>query len=124
MFFTTEKIGKLDNTRLLTQIENEETKKPRVIILRGPSGNYTTYDQLISSSKLNRADPSDDALDAATRKVLPHQVCNLQFTSGTTGNPKAAMLTHQYEPPWIPLLCVLSPPLTRPKATSSTTPAS
>lgn len=27
-------------------------------------------------------------------RVLPHLVCNLQFTSGTTGRPKAAMLTH------------------------------
>jgi fatty-acyl-CoA synthase len=25
-----------------------------------------------------------------------HDVVNLQFTSGTTGSPKAAMLTHQY----------------------------
>ena len=27
-----------------------------------------------------------------------HDVINLQFTSGTTGSPKAAMLTHQYLP--------------------------
>ena len=96
VLFTTQNIGKMDNSKLLTQIEAEETKKPRVVILRGPSGNYTTYDELISSTKLNPADQSDDVLDAATRRVLPHQVCNLQFTSGTTGNPKAAMLTHQY----------------------------
>lgn len=29
-------------------------------------------------------------------ELNPHDVCNLQFTSGSTGNPKAAMLTHQY----------------------------
>ena len=27
--------------------------------------------------------------------VSPYDVANLQFTSGSTGNPKAAMLTHQ-----------------------------
>ncbi|KAL4863379.1 hypothetical protein BDV12DRAFT_189728 [Aspergillus spectabilis] len=30
----------------------------------------------------------------AERKVSPEDVLNLQFTSGTTGSPKAAMLTH------------------------------
>ncbi|KAK6385539.1 hypothetical protein LTS17_001107 [Exophiala oligosperma] len=34
------------------------------------------------------------ALREAELAVNPHDVCNLQFTSGTTGNPKAAMLTH------------------------------
>ncbi|KAH0836938.1 hypothetical protein AYO21_01753 [Fonsecaea monophora] len=37
---------------------------------------------------------SDTALQTAELAVSPHDVCNLQFTSGTTGNPKAAMLTH------------------------------
>lgn len=96
VLFTTQKIGRLDNSRLLAQIDADESKKPRVVILRGPAGKYTTYDQLIEESKLNRNGVTDEALDEAARRVLPHQVCNLQFTSGTTGNPKAAMLTHQY----------------------------
>ncbi|KAL3479634.1 acetyl-CoA synthetase-like protein [Aspergillus californicus] len=33
-------------------------------------------------------------LKRAERKVSPEDVLNLQFTSGTTGSPKAAMLTH------------------------------
>ncbi|KAJ0423053.1 acetyl-CoA synthetase-like protein [Aspergillus carlsbadensis] len=33
-------------------------------------------------------------LKRAERKVRPDDVLNLQFTSGTTGSPKAAMLTH------------------------------
>ncbi|CEL10960.1 hypothetical protein ASPCAL14067 [Aspergillus calidoustus] len=33
-------------------------------------------------------------LNSVERKVQPDDVLNLQFTSGTTGSPKAAMLTH------------------------------
>ncbi|KAH7125145.1 hypothetical protein B0J11DRAFT_614579 [Dendryphion nanum] len=38
---------------------------------------------------------SIDALQAAERKVKDGDLVNLQFTSGTTGLPKAAMLTHR-----------------------------
>ncbi|PKS12264.1 hypothetical protein jhhlp_001564 [Lomentospora prolificans] len=89
VFFTTQKIGRVDNTPLLVQLDNE-VKHPKIVILRGPNGKYPTYDQLIQSS---RSRPHDKLFEAM-RRVLPHQVCNLQFTSGTTGHPKAAMLTH------------------------------
>jgi fatty-acyl-CoA synthase len=35
-------------------------------------------------------------LSAIQKTLSQHDVVNLQFTSGTTGSPKAAMLTHQY----------------------------
>ncbi|SPO05621.1 related to long-chain-fatty-acid-CoA ligase [Cephalotrichum gorgonifer] len=91
VFFTTQKIGRLDNSKLLAEIDGMVEKPPRVVILRGPAGKYATYDQLIESG---RRQSHEKKLFEAKRKVLPHQVCNLQFTSGTTGNPKAAMLTH------------------------------
>ncbi|ROT40234.1 AMP-binding enzyme [Sodiomyces alkalinus F11] len=91
VFFTTPQIGRLDNRRLLSELQNEEEgRKPRVIIIRGEPGSYRTYDDLIKSSI--RQDTSN--LERVMRRVVPHQVCNLQFTSGTTGLPKAAMLTH------------------------------
>jgi len=34
-------------------------------------------------------------LSTAQKELSEHDVINLQFTSGTTGAPKAAMLTHQ-----------------------------
>ncbi len=37
---------------------------------------------------------SNESLRKAEDLVDAHDVCNLQFTSGTTGNPKAAMLSH------------------------------
>lgn len=38
----------------------------------------------------------EQILDIFDGIISPHDIVNLQFTSGSTGNPKAAMLTHQY----------------------------
>ncbi|GKT51877.1 acyl-CoA ligase sidI [Colletotrichum spaethianum] len=89
ILFTTKQIGRLDNTRFLTQLANE-VNGPKVVMIRGDTSGYQTYDELIKSS--SRQSPRE--LHLAMSKVVPHQVCNLQFTSGTTGRPKAAMLTH------------------------------
>ncbi|KAG6243149.1 hypothetical protein E4U25_001929 [Claviceps purpurea] len=94
VFFTTRKIGhQVDNRPLLEQLATEK-KGPQVVLLRGEgteTGEYQTYDELIQAS---RKAGNDGVLQRAMRRVLPHQVVNLQFTSGTTGLPKAAMLTH------------------------------
>lgn len=37
---------------------------------------------------------SEPDLDAITRSLSPHEAINIQFTSGTTGSPKGATLTH------------------------------
>ena len=38
---------------------------------------------------------SDEILQNSEASVSPDDLCNMQFTSGTTGDPKAAMLTHK-----------------------------
>ncbi|KAL0468196.1 long-chain-fatty-acid-CoA ligase [Neurospora intermedia] len=89
VLFTTKKIGRLDQGPLLAELKMK-SKAPKVVIIRGDSEGYQTYDQLLSQG----FKVSVERLHHMERKVLPHLVCNLQFTSGTTGLPKAAMLTH------------------------------
>ena len=48
------------------------------------------FDQLMDRG----ADPDVAALDAISATLDPDDAINIQFTSGTTGNPKGATLTH------------------------------
>ncbi|KAH0523528.1 hypothetical protein TsFJ059_008522 [Trichoderma semiorbis] len=89
VFFVTRTIGRTGNTALLQDLHNEASPI-QVVILRGEGDKYPTYDELVKAGSRQ----SHEKLYRAMSKVLPHQVVNLQFTSGTTGLPKAAMLTH------------------------------
>jgi long-chain acyl-CoA synthetase len=92
VFFTTKTIGRLDNSKLLAQLAAEEDNSRKVVILRGDKvAGFERYEDILRRSTA----VSSDILAQAESQVLPHMVCNLQFTSGTTGLPKAAMLTHQ-----------------------------
>lgn len=92
VLFTTPTIGRLDNGPLLAALEKQ--KQPVVVMLRGHAAGYKTYQELVRASTDGRR-RGRHRLHHAMSRVLPHQVVNLQFTSGTTGLPKAAMLTHQ-----------------------------
>lgn len=49
-----------------------------------------SYDEFI----LQGTSVAAELVDKMSTAVGCHDLCNLQFTSGTTGEPKAAMLTH------------------------------
>lgn len=49
-----------------------------------------SWDQFMALGK----DITDDLLDKRIGNVQPGHCCNLVYTSGTTGNPKAVMVTH------------------------------
>lgn len=79
-------------------LSNRELKEDlkqlqEVIILKSTeSWKFRTYHELILDGKRI----TDNYLFGRIQTVVASDVCNLQFTSGTTGNPKAAMLTHKY----------------------------
>lgn len=59
-------------------------------MVRGQYGGIATYDDVVRDGlaiPLSRVHQQSNL-------VSPYDVCNLQFTSGSTGNPKASMLTH------------------------------
>jgi long-subunit acyl-CoA synthetase (AMP-forming) len=94
--FTAPKIGRQDVGELLDDLGpspwayGKSEKLEKVVMLRGSRKGYTTYEELKTQGK----DIGDWFLDRARSAVHPDDVCNLQYTSGSTGHPKAAMLTH------------------------------
>lgn len=52
-------------------------------------GMYNTPELMLMGEHI-----ADDELNAAKAQVKPHEVINMQYTSGTTGFPKGVMLTH------------------------------
>lgn len=85
------KIGRHDNRPLLNKLAKTPGTVDEIVILRGSNDGLTYYDNLIDEG----ISTSDQVLSRIAYQFNTHDVCNLQFTSGTTGNPKAAMLTHQ-----------------------------
>ncbi len=56
---------------------------------------FTQSGCLTFEEAMRRADSvTDETLNAMAERVKPDDVCNMQYTSGTTGFPKGVMLTH------------------------------
>ncbi|KAH8811663.1 hypothetical protein F5884DRAFT_284170 [Xylogone sp. PMI_703] len=99
--FTSTNIGSkniLPHIELVTS--TTEARKPvlpylqDVVLIRSNeqpiSDALTSYDEFVMQGN----GQSTELLEERMRSVGSHDVCNLQYTSGTTGEPKAAMLTH------------------------------
>jgi acyl-CoA synthetase (AMP-forming)/AMP-acid ligase II len=97
LLFIEEKYGRHSNAQLLQEIGSRPQDSlvlkslNQVITLRGSYPGFPTYEEVIDDGKSRI---SDDLFEDARLHVNTHDVCNLQYTSGSTGQPKAASLTH------------------------------
>ena len=101
MLFTSLDVGRKSQKTLLTKlgdvIENGSASLPdlkRVVIIRGDNpfpSTFTNYENMLEKASLPHTGKTVE--DLTTSRDC-HELCNFQFTSGTTGAPKAAMLTH------------------------------
>ena len=98
MLFMTPRIGRHNLEEVLAELGPNPKKAAtsesleEIVILRESYQNFTTYQTIIERGLSQTA----HVLQDREAELRPSDVCNLQFTSGSTGNPKAAMLTHQY----------------------------
>jgi len=92
IFFAEERYGHHSNTELLLELEQDGMDLDRVIVLRGSFPGFLTLHEMME--KFGES-ISEEIFQGVARSVNTHDLVNLQYTSGSTGNPKAAMLTHQ-----------------------------
>ncbi|KAE8142434.1 hypothetical protein BDV38DRAFT_267717 [Aspergillus pseudotamarii] len=96
LLFMTPHIGRHNLEEVLSKMGPHPKRKgssaalEEIVILRGEHSDFPTYNSVIErGSSISR-----NALLDRQAQLGTDDVCNLQFTSGSTGNPKAAMLTH------------------------------
>ncbi|WP_430974533.1 AMP-binding protein [Sunxiuqinia rutila] len=79
-------------THLRCHLKSEKFPELRNVIFIGPEkhrGMFNTAELILLGEHLD-----DLELEEAKLKVNPHDVVNMQYTSGTTGFPKGVMLSH------------------------------
>lgn len=97
MLFITPRIGRYSLEGALADLASPEytarelPELEETVILRGEYKPFATLDDVVRDG--NRTSPYEVQRRQDTLSTF--DVCNLQFTSGSTGNPKASMLTHQ-----------------------------
>jgi len=96
ILFTTPTIARFDNGPLLEKLSQPDISSTlpdlkTVCLIRGQHDSFISYSSLIEEAQYI----PEHILDIFDGIISPYDVANLQFTSGSTGNPKAAMLTHQ-----------------------------
>ncbi|EAW22141.1 putative long-chain-fatty-acid-CoA ligase [Aspergillus fischeri NRRL 181] len=96
LLFVTPRIGRHSLEEVLAKLgprpkeQGTSSALEEIILLRGQYNGFSTYEHVIQ-----RGLPlPSHALQDREAELHSTDVCNLQFTSGSTGNPKAAMLTH------------------------------
>lgn len=95
LLFTSEDVGRFDNRPLLQRLKSEDVSEElpdlkTVCLIRGQDEDFAKYEEFIAEAQ----SIPEHILDIFDGVISPYDIANLQFTSGSTGNPKAAMLTH------------------------------
>ncbi|KAJ4295554.1 hypothetical protein N0V90_007567 [Kalmusia sp. IMI 367209] len=95
LLFTSEDVGRFDNRPLLERLKSDEISEDlpdlkTVCLIRGDDDGFVKYDEFTGEAQ----SIPEHILDIFDGIISPYDIANLQFTSGSTGNPKAAMLTH------------------------------
>ncbi|KAH7135328.1 short-chain-fatty-acid-CoA ligase [Dendryphion nanum] len=95
VLFTTPTIGRFNNGPLLKRLQDPSLLETlpdlqTACIIRSDIEGFVLYEDLLREGE----SVPEQILDIFDGIISPYDVINLQFTSGSTGNPKAAMLTH------------------------------
>lgn len=108
--FTTTKIGNRDLSSCLAALHtslggDKLSGLKHIIMLQTQTDSHNRehlhmYDDFLTQASMI----SDSTLSEMEKNVQDDQVCTFQFTSGTTGAPKIAMLTHRHVPKTKPYL--------------------
>lgn len=99
MLFVAQSVGPKSLSKHIDAVVQERSELPAldhvVLLSSGSHPKSTTRKVTIYDNLLSKANAvSTAALSQAKNPVRSSDILNVQFTSGTTGSPKAAMLTH------------------------------
>lgn len=95
ILFAQEQYGRHSNAQLLQDVGREYAnlmELREVVTIKGKLEGCRTYGEVMEEGA---SQSLDSALEKVEAVVHSHDACNLQYTSGSTGQPKAATLTHQ-----------------------------